>query len=171
MADSLAATVRSEPVGENAFLSPGPPSRYGLAYDFRQPDFPEGTRRTSARLLSASLIAQQPAASQSTANTSKKHVAGVKYESISVERTEQTPPKTQPSAPAPETAKRKDGAIVAGDFNQKQSGAPLKGVGAVSHSDATTPADKGTGSAGIPSKAAPSSAKKPGAPIKGAIYK
>ena len=142
-----------------------------LPMTFASPASPKVLAPLALLLLSASLIAQQPAPSQSSANPAKKHVAGVKYESIPVQRTEQNPPKTQPSTPAPEPAKRKDGAIVAGDFNQKQSGAPLKGVGTVSHSDATTPANKGIGSAGIPSKAAPASAKKPGAPIKGAIYK
>jgi hypothetical protein len=122
-------------------------------------------------LASASLIAQQAAPSQSAANPLKKHPAGVKYQSIPVQRADQTSPKPQPSTASPETDNRKSGAIHAADFDHRQAGAPLKGVGTASHPQADAAANKGIGSAGIPGKAASQNGKTDGAPIKGAIYK
>ena len=121
--------------------------------------------------VSASLMAQQAAPSQSTANASKKHPAAVKYQSIPVQRADQNPPKPQPSPASSDATKRKDGAIHAADFDHRQSGAPLKGVGVPSHAQGPPTANKGIGSAGIPSKAASTSGKTDRAPIKGAIYK
>jgi hypothetical protein len=77
----------------------------------------------------------------------------------------------QPSPASPESATRKDGAVVAADFNKREAGAPLKGVGTAGHAEAGTTADKGIGSAGIPGKAASANDKTQGAPIKGVIHK
>jgi hypothetical protein len=122
-------------------------------------------------LASASLIGQQAAPSPSTSNASKKHLAGVKYEPMAVQGATQNPPKTEPSPASPQTAKRRDGAIVAADFNKRESGAPLKGVGTASQAKPDATAAKGTGSTGIPVKAASPNDKTDGAPIKGVIYK
>jgi hypothetical protein len=126
---------------------------------------------TAALLLaSASLMAQQAAPSQSPADA-KKHPAAVKYQSIPVQRTEQNPQKPPPTQPTAETAKRKDGAIVAADFNKRQSGAPLKGVGTASHAEPNAGVGKSTSNAGTPAKAATTNKNVQGAPIKGAIFK
>ena len=115
-------------------------------------------------LASASIIGRQAAPSQSTSNAAKKHPAGVKYEPLAVQGASQNPPKAEPSPASPQTAKRKNGAIVAADFNKKESGAPLKGVGTASHAKPDAPAAKGIGSAGIPGKAASPNDKTAGVP-------
>lgn len=121
--------------------------------------------------VSASLMAQQAAPSQSTANASKKHAAAVKYQSIPVQRADQNPPKPQPSPASSDATKRKDGAIHAADFDHRQSGAPLKGVGVPSHAQAPSTANKGIGSAGVPEKAASPNDKAQGVPLKGVGHK
>ncbi len=147
------------------------------------------TKRTSLKTLAfvatlvfaaTGAVGQQATPAQGTSDASKKHLAGVKYQSMSAAK-DATPNTTSNATPnataasagqAPADAtKRKDGAIMAADFNKRQAGAPLKGVGATRPADAKTAADKGIGSAGIPGKAATTSAKAPGAPIKGLIHK
>lgn len=121
--------------------------------------------------VSTSLMTQQAAPSQSTANASKKHPAAVKYQSIPVQRADQNPPKPQPSPASSDATKRKDGAIHAADFDHRQSGAPLKGVGVPSHAQAPATANKGIGSAGVPEKAASPNDKAQGVPLKGVGHK
>jgi hypothetical protein len=60
---------------------------------------------------------------------------------------------------------------VAADFNKRESGAPLKGIGTASPAKPDATPAKGIGSTGIPGKPASPNDKAEGAPIKGVIHK